>query len=975
MPLSAKTNPHGRGRELGKRGKPGARVMALETVLDNLPQAVCMFDAQARLVVCNRLYAKIFELPPELTESGTSITDILNYRVAAGLFPGVDGLGYIRDRLAVVESNKASKTVLEVKDGRVFAVSHAPLTGGGWVATHEDITEQTRVDRKLAAMQASLIEARNEAERAAEDARKAHRRLLDAFEVVPEALTLMDDQDRFVLWNRRYEELFAEPINLCVGMTFEGCLRSALANGQFLAAVGREEAWLAERLALHAASSSSHEHRIKGGRFIRVEERRTADGGSIGIRIDITQLKQRENSFRLLFDSNPVPMWVFDLETLRFLAVNDAMVQHYGYSREQFLSMSILDLRPKEDWPTVIDAVARETGDENGDIWRHVRADGSEIQASIYARSIPYEGHEARLVAVIDVTERMRVRTELRRTEEFLNLVIESIPDAIIVKDVQNRRYTMVNHAAEELIGMPRAEILGRTADAIYPGGDYLELVRSEDEELLEKGALFIEDHTIELRGKEARVVTLNRKLLKDDKGAAQFMLAVIHDVTARKRAEERIAHLARHDPLTDLPNRFVFNEWLAAALAKAEQAGTRFAVLGIDLDRLKEVNDVFGHAAGDQLLCEVSRRLNAVTGATFLARLGGDEFGLISQDAEPSSDVEALSNRLLAAVSEELEIHGAQIRAGLSIGVAIFPEDGRDATTLLANADAALYRAKEEGRGVTRFFKLDMDKRLRERHALRHDLSLAIERGELTMFYQPQARVTGEIVGFEALLRWRHPLRGSVPPGEFIPIAEESRLIVSIGEWVLRDACREAASWPTPLGVAINLSPVQFQHGDLPYLVHSVLLETGLAANRLELEITEGVLLDDSARGLSVLRRLKALGVRIAMDDFGKGYSSLSYLQSFPFDKIKIDRAFVSNVTRNPQSAAIVRAVLGLARGLGLPVLAEGVETEEELAFLAAEACDQVQGYLIGRPCPIAAYNEVINRPLPPSALQYAKA
>ena len=566
-----------------------------------------------------------------------------------------------------------------------------------------------------------------------------------------------------------------------------------------------------------------------------------------------------------------------------------------------------------------------------------------------------------------NITEHGRVADELRRAREFLHLVVESVPDAILVKDVHSRRFTMLNCAAEDLIGMSRVDVLGKTADAIYPP-DYAKLVWKEDEELLRSGELFLDDHTIELRGRESRIVTINRKLLKDGKGVPQFMVAVIHDITERKRAEERIAHLAHHDPLTDLPNRASFNERLAAALGGRIGSAGRFAVLCIDLDRLKEVNDVFGHAAGDQLLREVSRRLLAAAGDVFLARLGGDEFALIAETVDQPSGIAELTDRLLAAIQSDLDIDGSPIRAGLSIGVAVFPDDGRDATTLLANADAALYRAKAEGRGVTRFFKADMDKRLRERHALRHDLGLAIERGELAVFYQPQARVTGEIIGFEALLRWRRSQLGLVPPSTFIPIAEESRLIVQIGEWALREVCREAAAWPRCLGVAVNLSPVQFQHGDLPGLVHSILLETGLAANRLELEITEGVLMTDSPRALSVLRRLKALGVRIAMDDFGKGYSSLSYLQSFPFDKIKIDRAFVSKLERNPQSAAIVRAVLGLARGLGLPVLAEGVETEEELAFLAAEACDQVQGYLIGRPLPIADYAEAIGRPRPSS-------
>jgi predicted signal transduction protein with EAL and GGDEF domain len=322
------------------------------------------------------------------------------------------------------------------------------------------------------------------------------------------------------------------------------------------------------------------------------------------------------------------------------------------------------------------------------------------------------------------------------------------------------------------------------------------------------------------------------------------------------------------------------------------------------------------------------------------------------------------LGNRLLTAVAQDLEIEEHQLQIGLSIGVAIFPADGRDATTLLANADAALYRAKADGRGSMRFFEPKMDERLRERRALQHDLRSALTHNELILHYQPQALIGGAIIGFEALVRWHHPVRGIVSPGTFIPIAEESGTIIQIGEWILREACREAASWPRPLQIAINLSPVQFRQGDLAGLVHSILLETGLAAHRLEFEITEGVLIGDSARALSILRRLKALGVRIAMDDFGTGYSSLSYLQSFPFDKIKIDRAFISNVEKNDQSAAIVRAVIGLGRGLHLPVVAEGVETPDQLEFLLREECDEVQGFLIGRPLPIDHYAEFVGRP-----------
>jgi diguanylate cyclase (GGDEF)-like protein len=434
-------------------------------------------------------------------------------------------------------------------------------------------------------------------------------------------------------------------------------------------------------------------------------------------------------------------------------------------------------------------------------------------------------------------------------------------------------------------------------------------------------------------------------------------------DITARRHAEQRIAHMAHHDALTDLPNRAAFTERLASTLERAKEGSDSFALLCIDLDRFKEVNDVFGHSTGDALLLEVSRRLQGVAGKAFLARLGGDEFTMILADVAQPSGAEGMADRLLAIVADDLDVDGHLLRVGLSIGVAIYPSDGTDAATLMANADAALYRAKAQGRGKICFFEAGMDERLRERRALQHELRAAVPRGELALHYQPLANIAGKIVGFESLVRWNHPVRGMISAGAFIPIAEESGLILPIGEWVLREACREAAAWPQPLQIAVNLSPAQFHHGDLPGLVHSVLLETGLSPGRLELEITEGVLIGDYSRASSILRRLKALGVRIAMDDIGTGYSSLSYLRSFPFDKIKIDRAFIANLDRNPQSAAIVRAVIALGRGLDLPVVAEGVETEEEHAFLSQEACNELQGYLIGRPLPIEMYAAVVGR------------
>jgi diguanylate cyclase (GGDEF)-like protein len=505
--------------------------------------------------------------------------------------------------------------------------------------------------------------------------------------------------------------------------------------------------------------------------------------------------------------------------------------------------------------------------------------------------------------------------------------------------------------------------MLGKTAHDIFTQ-EAADLISKLDQRVLASpGEPILSEHVLQTPGHGPRSAISTRLPILDDKGQPQYLLAVVDDVTERKRAEAKIAYMAHHDSLTDLPNRTAFKEQIEAALERAESTGETFGILCIDLDRFKEVNDIFGHSAGDALLCEVSRRLKAAAEGVFLARLGGDEFILISTEGTQPATAAALAERLLNAAAEEVTVEGHHLKIGISIGVAIFPTDGNDETMLLGNADAALYRAKADGRGTIRFFEAEMDKRLRERRALQHDLRSAISRGEFILHYQPQARMDGKIIGMEALTRWKHPSRGLVVPNIFIPIAEESSLIIEIGEWVLREACSEAVTWPRPLQVAVNLSPVQFRHGDLPTLVHSILLETGLSPSRLELEITESVLIGDLQRAVSILRRLKSLGVRIAMDDFGTGYSSLSYLQSFPFDKIKIDRTFISNLDRNPQSAAIIRAVIGLGRGLELPVVAEGVETKEQHAFLSRESCDEIQGFLVGRPQPIEEYAEMIGR------------
>jgi diguanylate cyclase (GGDEF)-like protein len=427
-----------------------------------------------------------------------------------------------------------------------------------------------------------------------------------------------------------------------------------------------------------------------------------------------------------------------------------------------------------------------------------------------------------------------------------------------------------------------------------------------------------------------------------------------------------REAAQASRDRLTGLCNRAGFQDRLGEALLRAQRTGTACAILCIDLDRFKAVNDTLGHPVGDALLCKVAERLlSASREADVVARLGGDEFAIIQPDGLQPRAAEALAARLVDLLGRTYVASGHMLNIGASIGVAVSSTDGADADTLLKNADLALYRAKGEGRGMFRFFETGMDESMQARRALEIDLRRALALKQFHLAYQPQVALDDDaITGFEALLRWRHPERGMVSPADFIPLAEEIGIINAIGEWVLRTACREAASWPRPVSIAVNLSPVQFRGAKLTAMVTSALAQSGLDPGRLELEITEGALLENTDKVLSVLHAVKALGVRISMDDFGTGYSSLSYLQKFPFDKIKIDQSFVRGMEDSQDCRAIVRAVTGLGVSLGIQTTAEGVETPEQLAHIRAEGCTQVQGYLTGRPLPAAEAAALLAKP-----------
>src|ERR1700738_4236382 len=438
---------------------------------------------------------------------------------------------------------------------------------------------------------------------------------------------------------------------------------------------------------------------------------------------------------------------------------------------------------------------------------------------------------------------------KLGRTQNFLDNIIENMPVSVAVKDARDRCYVLINRTAEAIFGIARGDLIGRRAQDPSSKETANDLFPLAGEALRTRELQTIDEHVVHTHHNGTRILTTRNLSIPDETGEQRYLLSLSEDITERKEAEARIQHLANHDALTDLPNRAAFVEHLTRTIDAAKSSKESFAVLSIDLDRFKEVNDMFGHAVGDDVLRKLSQQLRTLAGEAHLARLGGDEFILITPNGDHPALAEILAGRLHAAVTTDLELNGQHLHVGVSIGIAIFPTDGGDATTLLNNADAALYRAKAAGPGKTRFFEIEMDNRLRERRAIAHELSSAVARNELRLHYQPLAKIDGEVIGFEALVRWNNPQRGMVSPATFIPVAEESGLIMQIGEWVLREACREAASWSHPLQIAVNLSPIQFRHGDLAGLVHSLLLETGLPPTRLELEITEGVLGGDFLR------------------------------------------------------------------------------------------------------------------------------
>ncbi|UPJ58271.1 EAL domain-containing protein [Bradyrhizobium sp. 192] len=673
-----------------------------------------------------------------------------------------------------------------------------------------------------------VLRSRAEAEAAIADARKSHERLRQAIDILPQGIVFLDAEGRYVLWNKKYAEIYSKTADLFEeGARLEDTLRIGVARGDYPEAIGHEDEWIADRLQRLYQPGARHEQKLSDGRVILIDERLTDDGGVVGLRVDITELKQREASFRLLFDGNPVPMIVCALDDERILGVNDAAVAHYGYTRAEFERLTIRSLQAFESEPPwVADPTCEE---QAGRTWKHVKADGALIDLAIYSRELTYAERPAVLLALMDITE--------------------------------------------------------------------------------------------------------------------------------RKRAEARLAFMAQHDTLTGLPNRSLLRQQVDEMLLHTRRSTDKVALLMLGLDSFKSVNDTLGHTVGDKLLRGVAKRLRStLREEDALARLNSDEFAIVQSGLARPEDAVMLAKRLLAAIADPYLLDGHSVVIGASIGIAMAPGDGDDSEKLLKSADMALSRAKLDARGTFAFFEAALDARAQSRRKIEVELRDAIQNDVLRPYYQPLIDLqSGRITGFEALVRWPHAERGMISPAEFIPVAEDTGLINPLGGLMLRRACLDAANWPDDVRVAVNLSPLQFRSGNLLSIVTDALRHSGLPPRRLELEITETLLLEKSAQVLATLHALRALGVRISMDDFGTGYSSLSYLRSFPFDKIKIDQSFVRDLGANREAQAIIRSIVSLGKGLGVTITAEGVETEAELSCLRAEGCDEGQGFLFSKARPNA--------------------
>jgi diguanylate cyclase (GGDEF)-like protein/PAS domain S-box-containing protein len=775
---------------------------------------------------------------------------------------------------------------------------------------------------------------------------------------------VLDAEGRLALFNRRLLDIFELPSELmCLGMSFRALLELGIMRGHYTReAFG--ETWHECKRKLQQRKPFVLGHKFATGNLIKSHFRPVAAGGWVVIHDLIIEqglpepgLERQIDCLQQVFNHMSQGLCLFDANE-RLLVCNEQYLSIYGFDRTI--------VKPGISYREILDYAV------NSGKHKNLKSEELHDRCMVLARTHSPTSHRLNLsngkvvettfrriadggwVAVHeDVTVRIREQEVLRERNLLLDATLENMAHGLCAYDC-DLRLIFANRSYLEIYGL--------SADEARPGVTLLDLMRASIDRGVHVPGVTADQMFADYKRRliERKESALYRKLADGRVIAVRHRqminggwVGTYEDITERQRFEAHIARLARLDTLTELPNRVMFREQMDESLSQID-ARRPFAIFCVDLDNFKTVNDTLGHQVGDKLLQVVGTRLRyAINDGDTIARLGGDEFAILHR-VSGSDNAARLAGKLIESMSEPVFIEGHEINIGLSAGIVLAPEDGRECDQLMRYADLALYRAKAEGRNTYRFYKAEMSLKMQSRHLLELDLRRALQAGEFSLVYQPQVTLaTSELAGFEVLMRWTHPKRGLVSPEEFIPIAEDTGLITSFGAWVLHQACAEATRWPDEIRVAVNLSPTQLRGRGFMAAVKRTLAETGLPARRLELEITERVLMQKDEAVLAMLHQLRSCGIRIALDDFGTGYSSLNYLRSFPFDRIKIDRSFTADMHCERGGGAIIQAIATLGASLGIETTAEGVETSEQLDAMRRAGCTEVQGFLLSRPRP----------------------
>ncbi len=799
--------------------------------------------------------------------------------------------------------------------------------------------------------------------------------LTSTFEATADGILAVDLENKIVASNEKFLEMWNVPEKLRDVSTY-----SVQIAAHVMAMVkdpGKLRA-LMDRSIDEPDEVSVDELELVNGRIIeRCTQPQKFDGQTVGRVMsfqDVTKqkeaeqtLRESESRYRLLFDRNPYPIWVFDAETLKFLAVNDAASQKYGYSPEEFLEKSIKDVTREEDVPILSELAADQANEDSLRSARHRRKDGTIIDVEVAAQSITYSGRRARLELVTDVTERKQAEAALKQSEGRLRTLLDSMSEGLLQVDSSDRiLYTnnciceMTGYSQEELMGTHWAKLL---ADK---GSDFVNAINVRREKGLS------DRYEIRIRKKSGEIiwVSVGGAPVSDVYGNIVGSMGVFTDITDRKSAEERLLHDAMHDGLTGLANRSLFMEHLRVMLKRSRnRKSIPFAVLYLDFDRFKVINDSLGHAEGDKLLKFIARRLEScVRPGDLIARLGGDEFVILLSEITDTAEALLVAERIQNDLKTAFDLGGREIYTTTSIGITLSTSGYVSADDMLRDADIAMYCAKSRGKAQYQIFDRAMLKHASKKLQIETEMRGALQRGEFKVLYQPILRLdTGGLIGFEALLRWVHPTRGPISPDEFIPIAEENGLIMKLGQLVVEKSCRQLREWQLKvpgaetLTISVNLSSKEFLQLDLAEKISANLKEAELDPRFLKLEITESHLMANSELAETILHRLQDLGVEMSLDDFGTGYSSLSYLHRLPVKFLKIDRSFIGRMGGSDESREIVLTIIRLAQNLKMKVVAEGIETMEQLTELAEMGCEYGQGYLFAPPLETDAAKQFI--------------